>query len=142
MITTSAPLRGADKHPPQTDTTQRKSKDGNEKSGFARRLSAKPRFFLLPRCLKPMLFLYGYFSIGGVIVPSFLLPFTFRNATATLCAVLLRCNTFCTVNCLSMPPHYFSLCSKIVYAFTCIGGDGVVRGKATPEVLAQMPKAN
>lgn len=26
--------------------------------------------------------------------------------------------------------------------FTCIDHDGVVRGKATPEVLAQMPKAN
>lgn len=27
--------------------------------------------------------------------------------------------------------------------FTCIDGDGVVHGKATsPEVLAQMPKAN
>lgn len=26
--------------------------------------------------------------------------------------------------------------------FTCIDGDGVVRGKATPEVLAQMPTAN
>lgn len=27
--------------------SRRKSKNGNEKSGFARRLSAKPRFFLL-----------------------------------------------------------------------------------------------
>lgn len=26
--------------------------------------------------------------------------------------------------------------------FTCIDHDGVVHGKATPEVLAQMPKAN
>ncbi len=53
---TSAPLRGADKHPPPPKQNwikvnryhRRKSKNGNEKSGFARRLSAKPRFFLLP----------------------------------------------------------------------------------------------
>ena len=54
---TSGSLTRAVKHPPQNHTTQRKNKKGNEKSGFARRLSAKPRFFLLPDTLNYALFL-------------------------------------------------------------------------------------
>lgn len=43
--------------------SRRKSKNGNEKSGFARRLSAKPRFFSFARCLK-----LCFFS-GALVLP-------------------------------------------------------------------------
>ena len=58
---------------------RRKSKDGNEKSGFARRLSAKPRFFLLPVALNCA------FSICRVLLPQNYRFCNSREFTACAC---------------------------------------------------------
>lgn len=75
------------------------------KYGDTRRLSVFAVFFyaaaifcfLTVRSFRAVLF-----------APSFFVPFTFRYLAATLCAVLLLCNTFIAVNYLSMPPLYLS----------------------------------
>jgi len=59
--------------------SRRKSKNGNEKSGFARRLSAKPRFFLLPVALNCA------FSICRVLLPQNYRFCNSREFTACAC---------------------------------------------------------
>ena len=85
------------------------------KSGGAVNPMRTPRFFYAAAILA--FSLRRVIPFGGVIrTVFFCMPFTFRNLAATVCAVLLLFNTFCTANCLSMPPHYFLLCGIIVYA--------------------------
>lgn len=107
---TSARLRRADKHPPQTDQTQRTKPRNRLKSKAAAKIRRHAQAFRVRRIFlrrRDLLLFNGAFLSTVLFAPSFFVPFTFRNATAFLCAALLLCNTFVTVNCLSMPPQYF-----------------------------------